>query len=66
MSDLEGVHSAADKMGEAVRSHGRAGIAESAEHELDGLADLPLAEQPQAYQRIHTALQDALADIDDA
>jgi hypothetical protein len=33
---------------------------------LDGLADLPLAEHPAVYERIHAQLQDALADIDDA
>jgi hypothetical protein len=34
--------------------------------ELAGLADLELDEQPDAYQRIHVELQDALASIDDA
>lgn len=33
---------------------------------LDGLADRPLAEHPDAYQQVHEALQGALADIDDA
>lgn len=34
--------------------------------ELDSLSDLPLAEHPDVYERVHTALQDALADIDPA
>lgn len=38
----------------------------AAGRELDAVADLPLDEQPAAYQRIHARLQDALAAIDDA
>jgi hypothetical protein len=38
----------------------------TAAEELDAMADLPLDEQPDAYQRIHGRLQDALAAIDDA
>jgi hypothetical protein len=34
--------------------------------DLDRLAELDLAEHPDAYQRIHAELQDALAAIDDA
>jgi hypothetical protein len=34
--------------------------------QLDGLAERPLAEHPDVYQRVHEALQGALADIDDA
>jgi hypothetical protein len=34
--------------------------------ELDGLADLDLAEHPDVYQRIHADLQSALSAIDDA
>jgi hypothetical protein len=33
---------------------------------LDTLADRPLAEHPDIYQRAHTRLQQALAEIDDA
>jgi hypothetical protein len=35
-------------------------------NELAGLADLDLIDQPDAYQRIHLELQDALTSIDDA
>jgi hypothetical protein len=38
----------------------------AAVQELAGLSELPLAEHPDVYQRIHTELQGALADIDDA
>lgn len=34
--------------------------------ELESLADLPLSEHPDLYQRIHEDLQGALADIDGA
>lgn len=34
--------------------------------ELDRLAELPLAEHPDVFARIHSDLQRALADIDDA
>jgi hypothetical protein len=34
--------------------------------ELDGLADLDLADHPDVYQRIHAELQSALAAVDDA
>lgn len=33
---------------------------------LDTVRELPLAQHPDVYQRIHTELQGALADIDDA
>ena len=34
--------------------------------ELDGIADLPLAEQVEAYQVLHRALQHTLGEIDTA
>jgi hypothetical protein len=34
--------------------------------ELDQLAERPLAEHPEAYERIHSRLQESLTDIDDA
>ena len=33
---------------------------------LDAIAELPLAEQAEAYQRVHAGLQAALAEIDGA
>jgi hypothetical protein len=38
----------------------------AAAQELDSLAGQPLAEHPDVYERVHAALQDALADIDHA
>jgi hypothetical protein len=34
--------------------------------ELDALAEKPVAEHPGVYQRVHSQLQNALSDIDDA
>jgi hypothetical protein len=39
---------------------------EAALASLESLSERPLAEHPDVYQAIHTTLQDALADINDA
>jgi hypothetical protein len=49
----------------AARADGQGAVA-AALREFDGLSDVPLFEHPDVYQRIHTTLQSALADIDEA
>lgn len=59
---------------DAVESEGVPAVSETREvtpveralAELDRLAERDLAEHPDAYQRIHADLRDALAAIDDA
>jgi hypothetical protein len=50
----------------APRSEDDSGGADTVTGELDQLADRPLAEHPEAYERIHARLQESLAEIDDA
>lgn len=59
-----------DEMIDAAGGTEAPGAIESVELDTLGnlaqLADLPLADHPDLYQRIHVELQDALAAIDDA
>jgi hypothetical protein len=46
--------------------HAAAAPVDTALAELESVRALPLAEHPDAYQRIHSGLQGALAELDDA
>lgn len=50
----------------AAPSRARNESVAAALRELDGVAARPLAEHPDAFARIHTGLQQALSEIDDA
>ena len=63
-SDAAGAGEAADAPDPGAVAVGE--LQGQATRELSVLAELPLPEHPEVYQRIHTALQGALADIDEA